>query len=122
MLTVLPFAGCGKKDPFQRHEVSGKVTYRGKDVEYGMLVFEPKESIGKHAPVTYAPVRNGQFKTTKEDGPTTGAYKVRVIGLDRSKLKPDEISEDIPPLFPEHQLTVDIPPPADTLNVDVPAR
>jgi hypothetical protein len=122
LLVLLLLPGCG--EGFPRHRLSGKVTYQGKPVEYGTIVFEPEESIGKIAPTGFARIENGAFQTDRAESPTTGAYKVRVLGYDKSKMKldagPNEII-DTPELFPEHILRVEIPPPDGKLDIEVPA-
>jgi hypothetical protein len=116
-------SGCGGEG-FPRHQISGKVTYQGQPVEYGAIVFEPEASIGKIAPTGQARIENGAFKTDSTESPTTGAYKVRVTGFDKSKMKanpaPGEII-DTPELFPEHVLQVEIPPPGGRLDIEVPS-
>jgi hypothetical protein len=123
-LLAMLLSGCGGEG-FPRHQVSGKVTYEGKPVEYGTMIFEPDLSIGKIAPTCYARIENGAFKTDPAESPTTGAYKVRVMGFDKSKMKtntsPEEII-DTPPLFPEHVLQVEIPPPEGKLDIEVPSQ
>jgi hypothetical protein len=73
-------AGCGG-DGITRHQVSGKVTYRGQEVIDGALVFEPDASIGQIAPTSFARIANGTYQTDRAESPTTGKYKVRVMGI-----------------------------------------
>jgi hypothetical protein len=104
--------------------VTGKVTYQGQPVEYGAIVFEPEDSIGKIAPTCNARIENGAFRTELAESPTTGAYKVRVWGYDKSKMKTNTTAEEIvetPELFPEYNLRVDIPPPSGKLDIEVTA-
>ena len=76
------------------------------------------------APTGFARIENGAFQTDQSESPTTGAYKVRVLGFDKSKMKanpaPGEII-DTPELFPEHVLQVEIPPPGGRLDIEVPS-
>lgn len=116
--------GCGG-DGIKRHQVTGKVTFQGQPVEYGTIFFEPEASVGLIAPTSSARIEHGEYQTAKADSPTTGAYKVRVMGFDQSKMKkntpPEEIIET-PELFPAYTLSVEIPPPQDRLDIDVPAK
>ena len=114
--------GCGQEDPFPRHVVTGTVTFQGQNLEYGILIFEPRESIGKLAPVSYAPVRNGTFKTDEEEGPTTGEYRVKVLGYDRTGLDPEDHESEVPQLFPPYEMHVELPTPDGTLDIEVPSR
>jgi hypothetical protein len=121
MASVL-LAGCGR-DGVPRHVVTGNVTFQGQPVEYGTIVFEPEASVGRIAPRGMARVENGYFRTDREESPTTGAYKVRVFGFDKARMKqnpePGEIV-DTPELFPEYTFQVQIPPPDGRLDVQVP--
>jgi hypothetical protein len=99
LLVLLLLPGCG--EGFPRHRLSGKVTYQGKPVEYGTIVFEPEESIGKIAPTGFARIENDKSKMKLDAGP-------------------NEII-DTPELFPEHILRVEIPPPDGKLDIEVPA-
>jgi len=116
--------GCGG-DGITRHQVSGKVTYQGKDVEDGAVVFEPDASVGKLAPTSFARIENGRYQTNPAESPTTGKYKLRVMGYDKTKMKqnpaPGEII-DKPELFPEYTLSAEIPVPAGKLDIEVPRR
>jgi hypothetical protein len=119
---IAPLVGCGQEDPFPRHVVTGTVTYQGQNLEYGILIFEPRESIGKLAPVSSAAVRDGVFKTEQAEGPTTGEYRVKVLGYDRSGLEPDDTESNVPQLFPPYEVHVKLPTPDGTLDIEVPSR
>ena len=116
------FLGCGG-DGITRHQVSGTVTYRGQIVKDGALVFEPNASIGMIAPTSFARIEQGSFQTEKKESPTTGTYKVRVMGYDKSKMRTDAAPGEIiemPELFPEYQMQVEIPPKDGRLDIVVP--
>ena len=119
---VSSLSGCGG-DGIVRHQVSGKVTFREQPVEYGTIAFEPEASVGQIAPSSFVRIEHGAYQTAKGDGPTTGKYKVRVMGFDTSKMKkntpPEEIIET-PELFPAYTLSVEIPPPGGKLDIEVP--
>jgi len=116
-------AGCGG-DGITRHQVSGKVTYQGAPVQDGAIIFEPDASLGAVAPTSFARIEGGSYQTTRAESPTTGKYKVRVMGYDKSKMKKDAAVGEIiemPELFPEHALETDIPIPGGKLDIEVPA-
>jgi hypothetical protein len=119
---IAPLIGCGQEDPFPRHVVTGTVTYQGQNLKHGILIFEPRESIGELAPVSYAPVRDGVFKTDEEEGPTTGEYRVKVLGYDRTGLDPEDQESEVPQLFPPYETHVELPTPDGTLDIEVPSR
>jgi hypothetical protein len=116
--------GCGG-DGITRHPVAGKVTYLGAPVQDGAIVFEPDASVGAVAPTSFARIENGGYQTARAESPTTGKYKVRVMGYDKSKMKKDATPGEIiemPELFPEYALEAAIPVPGGKLDIDVPAK
>jgi hypothetical protein len=116
---LLMILGCGS-DGFSRHRIQGTVTYDGKPLEDGVLFFEPTAAAGQMAPTVYVKVRNGQYDTGKE-GPITGKYRVVLTGLDKANERLDDDNVlHTPLLFPDHKFEVDIPPPNNRLDIEVP--
>jgi hypothetical protein len=112
-------AGCG--DGMKRYPVRGTVTFQGRPVESGAIFFEPTESAGKIAPTVYLPVRGGKYDAG-DKGPVAGKYRVVVGGMDQSKNKVDDDGvTHTPQLFKDYVFEVDIPPPNNTLDIEVPA-
>jgi hypothetical protein len=125
-LASVALAGCGGEG-FRRHPVSGTVTYRGKPLGAGTITFEPTESVGKIAPTGTTRIENGTYQTPRDQSPTTGRYKVRVVGHDPKMLadlekNPRKEFVGTLDLFPPFEITVDIPPPDGKLDIDVPAK
>jgi hypothetical protein len=115
-------AGCGG-DGLDRHEVSGSVTFAGTPVQAGQLSFEPASDLGLIAPSGYAKVENGSYKIERDVGPIAGQYTFRVSGFDLARMRVIEgEGADVPMLFPEYVLQVDIPPPEGRLDIEVPKR
>jgi hypothetical protein len=117
-------SGC-TGDGIVRHQVSGKVTFQGQPVNDGAIILEPDASIGKIAPTSFARIENGSFRTTRAEGPTTGKYKLRIMGYDKSKMKKDAaVGEivDLPELFPEYAIDIDVPVKGGHLDIEVPTR
>jgi hypothetical protein len=120
IIACLVSAGCGRGDSLKRYRVKGTVTFEGKPVEFGAIFFEPTESVGKLAPTVYLPVRNGKYDANGE-GPVAGTYRVIVGGQDQSKRHVDSDGvTHIQQLFQDYKFDVEIPPPNNTLDVDVP--
>jgi hypothetical protein len=116
---LLVAGGCGEKT-LDRIRISGTVTYEGKPVEFGAIFFEPTESVGKIAPTVYLPVRGGKYDS-EDNGPIKGKYRVTVGGMDKSKeTKDDDGITNTPQLFPDYKFEVEIPPPDNKLDVEVP--
>jgi hypothetical protein len=119
-IVCLALAGCGG-DVLERYGVRGTVTFQGKTVEFGAIFFEPTESAGKIAPTVYLPIRDGKFDATNK-GPSAGKYRVVVGGMDKSKRRVDDDGiTHTPQLFKDYVFEVEIPPPDNTLDIEVPA-
>src|SRR5262245_16064008 len=73
---ALPFAaGCGNGGPV-RHEVSGKVTYKGEPVPEGISAFEPEDGQGSKEGAT---ILDGQYRIPKDKGLFAGHYRVSIV-------------------------------------------
>jgi hypothetical protein len=119
MASLIP-AGCGG-DQLERYRIRGTVTFEGRPVQTGGIIFEPTESVGKVAPTAYLRVQDGKFDAGDE-GPVAGKYNVIVGGTDPSRTLVDNEGIAQPAkLFEEYRFEVEIPPPNDTLDVEVPA-
>ena len=108
--------GCGGGP--RVYELSGTVTYQGKPVPAGNIVFEPDTSQGNQGAPGYAKIKNGQYDTRQNGGEGTvgGPHLVRIIGLDgvaRGELVNGS------PLFPEFNTTADLPKANATKDFDV---
>jgi hypothetical protein len=120
LAACLIVVGCNRGDGLGRYRVKGTVKYQGKPVEFGAIFFEPTASVGDVAPTVYLPVRNGTYDTLDE-GPVKGKYNVVVGGQDQSKKHVDSDGVNhTPQLFQDYKFQVEIPPPNNTLDVEVP--
>jgi hypothetical protein len=73
---VLPLAaGCGARGPV-RHEVAGKVTYKGAPVEEGIISFEPEDGQGSKDGAT---ILNGAYRIPPDKGLFPGRYRVSIV-------------------------------------------
>lgn len=122
VLVALPFAmlfsGCGGADGPSRYEVSGAVTFQGKPVPSGEIVFEPDGSKGNKGPGSVTRIKNGKFQTEKDKGVVGGPYIVRIIGFDGVVVH--EEASDGSPLFPPYETTVEFPKEDTVKDFDVP--
>jgi hypothetical protein len=117
---LLPLVnGCGtSKVP--RHNLSGRVTFRGKPVPVGLIVFEPDASRGNRGPQGYAQIFDGRYETEKfGKGAIIGALRVEITGF-----PPGDGSAGNPstPLFPPYKTQVEVSADTSTLDFDVPIQ
>ena len=119
VIASLTLAGCGG-DSLNRCPVKGTVTFQGKPVEAGAIFFEPTASVGNTAPTVYLSIQNGKYDAGSE-GPVPGKYTVIVGGMDKSKESVDDDGiTHTPQLFEDYRFEVEIPPPGNTLDIEVP--
>jgi hypothetical protein len=112
--------GCGGEG-LDRERIQGTVTFEGKPVERGAVLFEPTQSVGTIAPTVYLRVQDGTFDTGDE-GPIPGKYKVIVGGYQTAKTHVDSDGvTHTAQLFNDYTFEVEIPPPGNTLHIEVPA-
>lgn len=113
---MLAAAGCGESGP-ARYEVRGRVTYGGKPVPAGQVVFEPDSEKGNTGPPAYARIQNGQYRTEPGKGAVGGPHVVRIIGA-TGQPTPEMPQGQM--LFPEYRLKVDLPRSHAVQNFEVP--
>jgi hypothetical protein len=112
--------GCGGES-LNRLRIQGTVTFEGKPVERGAVLLEPTQSVGTIAPTSYLRVENGKFDTGDE-GPIAGKYKVIVGGYDLAQKQVDSDGvTHTAQLFNDYTFEVEMPPPGNTLHIEVPA-
>ena len=74
LLSVIFVLGCGKSS--KRVRVFGDVSYDGKPVAMGEIVFTPEE--GTIGPDAAGSIENGHYNIPVERGPYPGNYRVEV--------------------------------------------
>jgi len=113
---LVVLAGCGGRGDVPRFDLSGTVTYDGKPVPAGFIVFEPETAAGNSGPASQADIRDGKYRTLPGRGTIGGPHVVRIFGFDG---QPYQIDEDIQgqpmvnpmgkPLFETVTMKVDLP-------------
>jgi hypothetical protein len=73
---VLPgVGGCGAQGP-ARHEITGRITYKGQPVDEGFINFEPQDGQPSR---DGAMILAGDYRIPKEKGLFPGKYRVVII-------------------------------------------
>lgn len=75
VFTALALLAAGCRDPLNRQEVSGTVTFKDKPLEYGKIEFTPT---GGQPTGEGAVIENGAYKIPAKKGLSPGPYKVLV--------------------------------------------
>lgn len=96
LLCVIVVAGCGPSGP-RNMKVWGDVTYDGKPIETGDIIFTPQP--GTIGTSTGAEIRGGQYSIPAKVGPLAdGTYKVEIKALHKIGTTPNIMVADGPPL------------------------
>ena len=82
ILASLTALGCGPAGP-DRIDITGTVTFRGKPVPAGNIVFDPDAKRGNDGPGAFAHIKQGRFDTRDAGkGPVAGAFHANITGMD----------------------------------------
>ena len=81
-VAVVPLAGCGDPAGPARYEVSGEVTYEGRPVPGGRILFTPDASRGNGGPGSVAEIENGRYRTRPSKGFVGGPCVATIYGTD----------------------------------------
>jgi len=106
-LMLAGVGGCGKKSGLETAPVSGKVTYRGKPLPTGTVMFVPSEGPAATGEIG----KDGKYKLTTyktDDGAVIGTHKVTITALQGMEGALPELRSGTPgPLIPAKYLTAE---------------
>jgi hypothetical protein len=89
------------------YHLTGAITFQGKPVPAGNILFEPDGSKGNEGQPGYAKIKDGKYDTRLEgQGVLGGPHQVRITGFDG--VPRPELINGIP-LFPDYTTTADLP-------------
>ena len=116
---VIAAGGCSRPPAGPvRYPVRGSVTYAGKPVPAGRIVFEPDRAAGNSGPAAYGSIVAGRFTTYPRMGAVKGPHVVQISGFDGKQF--GELSEGRP-LFPEYTASATVPAGPVTIDFTVPS-
>jgi len=116
-LILLLATGCGHNGP-GRHDVSGRVYYKGAPLPAGEIFFDPDVRRGNNGPMGYALIKDGDYDTRRHGKPAVaGPHVARIQGFDG---KPGQELPQGKPLFTGYEKPIDLPPEASTQDFDIP--
>lgn len=121
MGVVVLFAslGCGESGPPRVHVV-GDITYQGKPLPAGVILFEPDVKRGAvDGPQGFAQIKNGKFDTRVGGRIACKGFSLLTIqGYDGVSKDPE--SPIGSPLFTSYATTAELAGPESPLTIDVP--
>src|SRR5947207_9499998 len=113
---VVCAGGCGGE---KTYNLSGTVTFQGKPVPAGQIVFEPDASAGNHGQAAFAKIKDGHYDTRIDGSGTVGGpHLVLIHG--RDGIPRGELLNGLP-LFRDYNTKVDLPKASGEQNFEVPA-
>jgi hypothetical protein len=118
---LLLLVGCNSAAPV-RHEVQGKVVYKGEPVPSGRIMFSPDSAKGNRGPQGYAMIQNGHYDTRKGGkGVVSGPQIVKIDGFNGlgHEVGPGEDSGPSSPTIPAYEKSIDFPTKDTVLDFDL---
>jgi len=122
-------AGCGGAGGPQRFELSGSVTFNGKPVPVGYIVFTPDTAAGNPGPGAQADIRDGNYQTRPGQGTIGGPHVIQVFGFDGKPYPAGEGIDGRPmlnpmgkPLFTAATIKAELPKQHATYDLVVPKQ
>lgn len=113
--------GCNGGEGAGRTPLSGKVTFGGQPVPYGLIYFSPDVTQGNMGPQGYAEIVDGHYSTEGAGmGTVTGPLIVQVAGFPRGKNEQGAIEGS--PLFPRYKTMVHLKEGTTTMDFEVPLQ
>lgn len=115
ILILIPATGCGG-DGLEKVIVSGKVTYDGREVDNGEILFYPIADT--KGPVSGGPIHDGWYKTTGKGGVPVGRHRVQIRAF---KANPEYKQDDPTSYAGRIQYLPDKFNKNSTLQVEIPS-
>lgn len=120
LLVLFLTGGCGGSGGPARYGISGTVTYQGKPIPAGMIVFEPDSSQGNSGPAATCLIKDGKYQNQSGRGMIAGPHIVRIDGFDGHAIP--EGSRFGTRLFPAYETSVNLSEESSTHDFQVPAE
>lgn len=127
-ITVCLLAGCGD-DAGETFHLSGNITFDGKPIPAGRIMFTPDSSKDNKGAVGYSSIKDGKFDTKWEGGKprAAGPMVIRIEGMEpdgEAKADPEDPSAEVVPLkpmFSPYEIRTDLPSEDTAQDFEVPA-
>jgi hypothetical protein len=118
--------GCKPNDGVTRFDLSGSVTYNGKPIPSGTIMFLPDVTQNNRGAPGFAVIENGYYNTGKKgNSPVGGPHEIIIDGRDGVSYV-DPLGAKEPQgkkLFEPYSLRIDLPQKSkETVDFDVPTQ
>jgi len=119
VFAVMTFlSGCGESGP-PRYHVSGTVTYEGKPVAVGSIVFQPDPAAGNEGPYGNATIKDGKFDTHVDGEPPIGGPQIVLIEAFDGKVENPEYAPYGKSIGGGYQQPHELPKADTTLDIEL---
>src|SRR5438477_2758334 len=116
-LLAVMLVGCGGR---KIYSLSGTITFQGKPVPAGQIVFEPDASAGNSGQAAFAKIKDGRYDTRIDGSGTLGGpHLVRIHG--RDGIPRGELLNGLPLFRRDYETKVDLPKADAKQDFEVPA-
>ncbi|MCE3016531.1 MAG: hypothetical protein ACK56W_19790 [Pirellula sp.] len=120
LCSCLLLAGCDSGE--KRYRLQGNVTFKGKPVPEGYIVFEPDSSKGNTGGPGRAKILDGKYDTSADDnvGVLGGPHLIRIQGFDK-KITGESAQEVALPksLFTDYNVSEELPKQDGTKDFEI---
>ena len=122
-VAFLAALGCNRNTGPARYDLTGTITYAGKPVPAGYILFAPDISKGNDGPGADAEIKDGVYRTRLKDGTVGGPHIATISGFDGVSSHMGQSGNPMGlPLFANVQISVDLPKAAGKHDIVVPAE
>jgi hypothetical protein len=123
LATVGLLVGCNRTTGPARYDLSGAITYDGKPVPAGSIIFAPDTSKGNNGPGASAEIKDGVYRTRAGQGTVGGPHTATISGYDGIAFQSGPMINPMgKPLFAKVRISVDLPKQTTTHDIIIPAQ
>ena len=122
-VVFLAVLGCNRNTGPARYDLTGTITYAGKPVSAGYILFAPDKSKGNDGPGADAEIKDGVYRTRPGKGTIGGPHTATVSGFDGKPPQQDPVVNPMgTPLFTNVPIAVDLPRQTATHDLVIPVQ
>lgn len=117
LLLALTLPGCsGRQTGPERHPLKGSITFDGKPIRHGRIMFTPDVDKGNRGPGSIAFIKDGAYETYEGKGIVGTAYTVDITGYCQEI---DLSADNLPPPEVDKIFSVDLPEEGGTYDFEL---
>ena len=123
VVVFLGALGCNRDSGPARYDLTGTITYDGKPVPAGYILFAPDTYQGNDGPGASASIKDGVYRVRSGEGTVGGPHSATINGFDDVSFQQGLTSNPMgKPLFLNVEIAVDVPKQDATHDFAIPAQ